>query len=713
MTNQTNTRKAILIRSTVVFSGMLVFALLVAYALFKIQWVEGSHWKQMAEEFSTREFEIEPIRGNIFDCKGNLLATSVPIYDVVLDARAPSFADEDTFGFYIDSLSIGLSNLFLDKTPEQYRRQLVNLRKEGKRYNVFKRKISYRQMRKLTTLPIFRKGRFKGGLILTPRTRREKPFDLLAERTIGFKQQQGAVKVGLEGYFDKDLSGRSGKHVMQRIAGGTWIPVDDELMIEAQQGKDLVTTIDINLQDVAEHALLNTLIENDADYGTAILMEVSTGELRAIANLTRESQGVYKEKYNYAVGESVEPGSTFKLVSMLALLEDGYVTPTDKVNAEGGEVRFCNATMKDSHLGTGVVDMQYAFEHSSNVAFAKQMNRFYARKPSQVYEHYKRLGLTEKLPIQINGVGAPIVKSPSSKSWSCTSLPWMAIGYELQLTPLQMLTVYNAVANNGVMVRPLLVKQVLQEGKIVKQYNRKVMNNQVCKPEVVKQLRNMMEGVVLRGTASQLKSGHYTYAGKTGTAVIANNRAGYQAGGGKSYRASFCGYFPAENPKYSCFVMISRPRKENYYAAKVALPVFKEIADKVYASALPLHQELRFAINLPSTDLPKVPYARKQDVKTILNKVALSSHFHNDSIHEDESDWVHGLPQDNSVALEAVLIENGKIPDVRGMGVRDALYLLERKGLKVEVKGLGRVKRQWPEPGTPIKKYSTIQLELS
>ena len=712
MATNTNTRKAIFVRSTLVFSGMMLFALLVVYGLVKVQIIEGKQWRDMAEELGTREVEIESVRGNIFDCKGNLLATSVPIYDVILDAKAPGFTEDESFQQNIDSLAICLANLFQDKSVENYKKQLLGLRKEGKRYNIFKRKVNYKQMRSLTQFPIFRLGRYKGGLILNPRSRREKPFDMLAERTIGFKQAEGNVKVGLEGFFDKDLSGKSGKHVMQRIAGGTWIPVNDELMIEAQQGKDLVTTIDINLQDVAEHSLLSTLIENDADYGTAILMEVATGELKAIANLTRESQGVYHEKYNYAVGEAVEPGSTFKLVSMMALLNDGYVLPTDKVDTEGGEKNFCNATMKDSHLGTGVIDMQYAFEHSSNVAFAKQMARFYAKHPEQLYEHYKRLGLTEKLSLQINGVGAPVVKSPDSKSWSCTSLPWMAIGYELLLTPLQMLTVYNAVANNGVMVKPLLVKRIEQEGRAVKTFDRKVMNQAVCKPEVVLQLRSMMEGVVLRGTASQLKSGYYTYAGKTGTAVVANNRSGYKAGG-KSYRASFCGYFPAENPKYSCFVMIGRPRKENYYAAKVALPVFKEIADKVYASSLSLHQELKFVMKQPSLDLPTIPNARKEDVKTILNKVQLSSHFHNDSIHEDESDWVIGMPQDNSVALEPVLLESGKMPDVRGMGARDALYLLERKGIKVEVKGMGKVRKQSLTPGSPVRKYQTIQLELS
>ena len=713
MITNTNSRKSILIRTTVVFSGMVVFAFLIGYSLFKIQFMEGKHWRALADSLSTRVFEIEAVRGNIFDCNGNLLATSLPIYDIRIDAKSQAFKDEEYFQNNIDSLAFGLANLFKDNSELAYKKSLVRIRKEGNRYFLFKRKISYHQMRALTKLPIFRMGKYKGGLLITERTRREKPFGLLAERTIGFKQEEGAVRVGLEGFFDESLSGKSGKHVMQRIAGGTWMPIDDQFMIEARQGRDVITTLDINLQDVSENALLNTLLENDADYGTAILMEVATGELKAIANLTRKSEGIYNESYNYAVGECVEPGSTFKLVSTLALLQDGKMHPEDKVDAEGGEVKFCNVVMKDSHLGTGVISLQEAFEHSSNVAFGKLMQKHYLKDPQKLYTHYKEMGLTEKLNLQLSGVGFPLVKSPNNKTWSCTSLPYMAIGYELQITPLQLLSIYNAVANNGVMVRPMLVKRIEQDGKVVKEYKSAVMNSKICSKEVAKQLQNMMEGVVLRGTASLLKSSFYTYAGKTGTAVVANNKSGYQAGGGKSYRASFCGYFPAENPKYSCMVLISRPRKENYYAAKVALPVFKEIADKVYASALNLHRELKFVEPSFTQDLPLITMSDKSDVKVVLDQVKLSSHFHNDSVHQDETDWVVGSAQDNSIAIQPVLVSAGKMPDVRGMGAKDALYILERKGVKVNIQGLGRVKKQSVSPGTPLRKYQNIQLQLS
>jgi cell division protein FtsI (penicillin-binding protein 3) len=396
----------------------------------------------------------------------------------------------------------------------------------------------------------------------------------------------------------------------------------------------------------------------------------------------------------------------------MALLQDAYMSPTDRVDTEGGQIRFCNLTMKDSHLGSGVMTLQEAFEHSSNVAFAKLMQKYYLKNPLKLYAHYQALGITEKLDFQLSGVGSPVVKGPKSKTWSCTSLPYMAIGYELQLTPLQMLTVFNTIANNGVFVKPLLVKRIEQDGKVIQEFPHTVLNAAVCSPEVAKQLQGMMEGVVLHGTASSLKSNFYSYAGKTGTAVIANRGSGYLAGGGKSYRASFCGYFPAENPKYSCMILISRPRKDNYYAAKVALPVFKEIADKVYASALNLHRELKFTHKTFSKDLPYISLAEKNDVKLVLDRIKLSSHYHNDSIHQDQTEWVNGFAQDNSVAMQPQLLKDSYMPDLRGMGLRDAMYLLEKNGLKVEIKGFGKVRTQSVSPGTKLSKKQLIQLNL-
>jgi cell division protein FtsI (penicillin-binding protein 3) len=715
--NNTNTRKAMLIRTGVVFAGMFLFGTVIVMYLFKIQVTEGSRWIALADSLSTREVNLDPVRGNIFDCNGNLLATSVPIYDVRIDGRATGFTKNENLQQDLDSLSYFMAAEFKDKTATAYKDLFKKVTRTGNRYYLLKSKINFRQMQNISKFPIFRLGKYKGGFLTTERTKREKPFGFLAERTIGFRQaldgsEKNIIKVGLEGSFDKYLGGKKGKQLMQRIAGGTYIPISDESTIDAQQGKDIFTTIDINLQDVAENSLLNTLIENDAEWGTAILMEVSTGEIKALANLTKVSEGKYTEKFNYAIGERMEPGSTMKLVSMMALLEDGHVKPTDHVDAENGEKLFCTSTMRDSHLGTGVVSMQEAFEHSSNVAFGKQVTRFYQKNPQQFYDHIAKVNLTKRLDLQIEGEPNPFVLVPNDPAWSCTTLPWMSIGYEISFTPLQVLSVYNAIANNGKLMRPLLVKSVSNAGTLVKSYQSQVIVEHVCSEQTAKQLRAMMEGVVTRGTASSLKSDFYSYAGKTGTAVIAKGRQGYTGGAGKLYRASFCGYFPADQPRYSCFVLISEPRKENYYAAKVALPVFKEIADKVYATSLNLHKELKFATHFSNSDLPPINKAFTDDLKLVLNEIGISNHLHNDSITEEESIWAKADIQDKSIALQPLLHTKGMVPDVKGMGLRDAMFLLESKGLTVRVKGAGKVIRQSIQPGTPLGLVKVIQIQL-
>ena len=713
----TNTRKAILIRTGVVFACMFLFGTVIVAYLFKIQVKEGPQWIALAESLSTKEVNLEPVRGNIFDCNGNLLATSVPIYDVRIDGKATGFTKNENLENDLDSLAICMAAEFKDKSARAYKDLFKKITKTGNRYYLLKNKISFHQMQNLSKFPIFRMGKYKGGLLVTERTKREKPFGYLAERTIGFRQaldadESNVIKVGLEGSFDKYLGGKRGKQIMQRIAGGTYIPINDESTIDAQQGKDIYTTIDINLQDVAENSLMNTLVENDAEWGTAILMEVATGEIKAMANLSRVSEGKYTEKFNYAIGERMEPGSTMKLVSMMALLEDGHVKPIDHVDAENGEKLFCSSTMRDSHLGTGVVTMQEAFEHSSNVAFGKQINRFYQRNPQQFYNHIEKINLTKKLNLQLSGEPNPYVRKPNDPEWSCTTLPWMSIGYEVLFTPLQVLSIYNAVANNGKLMQPLLVKSVSNAGLLVKEYPSKVLVEKVCSEQTAKQLRLMMEGVVLRGTASSLKSDFYSYAGKTGTAVIAKGKQGYSGGLGKIYRASFCGYFPADQPRYSCFVLISEPRKENYYAAKVALPVFKEIADKVYATSLNLHKELKYVAHYTINDLPQSNKAYTDDLKLVLNQIGISNHLHNDSITEEESIWAKAEIQDKSVAIQPLLHNKGFVPDVKGMGLRDAIYLLESKGLTVRVKGVGKVVRQSVTPGTPLGLVKVIQIQL-
>ena len=465
----TNNRKVILIRTYTAFAFMCVFAAAIIAYLFKIQFKEREHWIELSENLSTTIQTVEPSRGSIFAIDGSLLATSLPIYDLRLDGKAPGFAKSTVFENNVDSLALMLSQLFKDRSKAEYKRILTSVRKRKDRYYLLKRKVSYPEMKVVKEFPIFRLGKYKGGLTIEEKNKREKPFEYLAERTIGYSVS-GVQPVGLEGAFNKDLSGKEGKRVMQRIAGGTWIPVNDEEQIEARNGNDIHTTIDVNLQDVATHALMRTLITNNAEWGTAVLMEVSTGEIRAIANLTRVSEGKYTEKYNYAVGESLEPGSTFKLASSLALLEDKKVKMTDLFDTENGEKRyFANAVMYDSEKGGhGIVTFQHAFEISSNVAISKAIYQHYKNNPTQFYNHLEKLHFTNPLGLQIMGEGKPRIKHPKDKDWYGTTLPWSSIGYEVKVTPLQVLTLYNAVANNGKMVKPLFVKRITNTGKIIK-----------------------------------------------------------------------------------------------------------------------------------------------------------------------------------------------------------------------------------------------------
>jgi len=707
----TNIRKVIMIRTYIAYASMCVFALAIITYLIKIQYVERDKWMTMAENIGTTIQTVEPARGNIFASDYSLLATSLPIYDLRVDGKAPGFKDEDIFENNIDSLSLLLSLEFKDRSKAEYKRILTGVRKRKDRYYLLKRKVSYLQMRNVITFPIFRMGKYKGGLNIEEKNRREKPFDLLAERTIGYSVE-GIAPVGIEGAFDKELAGKPGKRVMQRIAGGTWIPVNDEEQIEAQNGKDIVTTIDVNIQDVAEQALLNTLVKNDAQWGTAVLMEVKTGEIKAIANLTRVAEGQYREQYNYAVGESLEPGSTFKLVSMLALLEDNKAEMTDRYDTENGQKRyFANAVMYDSEAGGhGILNLQQSFELSSNVAISKAVYEPYKNNPEQFYKHMERLKLTKPIGLQITGEGRPHIKHPKDKDWYGTTLPWSSIGYEVKVTPLQVATLYNAIANNGRMVKPIFVKEIQKTGTVVRSYKTEVMVEQVCKPGTLKNLRTMLEGVVLRGTASTLKNPNYTLAGKTGTALVADGRRGYAQ---KIYRSSFCGYFPANNPQYTCMVMVNGPSKGLYYGAAVAGPVFKEIADKVYANSTYLHSELRFTFNTDSAlSIPKAYIGYKDEIKTVYDKLGISSHSQSDTVEDSGSEWVSAAVETKRVKLMSKNVQRNVVPDVKGMGLKDAVYLLENAGLRVTIEGLGKVTQQSLLPGARIVKGSSITIKL-
>lgn len=698
------TKKDILLRVYLVYIFVCLFGLAIVVRIWHLQYVEGDQWRAKADSLTTKVQNIDPSRGNIYSADGSLLATSVPIYDLRVDMMTESITKE-LFNEKIDSLSQCLANLFKDRSAGEYKTSLREARFQGQRYYLLKKNVSYKQLQKVQTFPIFRMGRYKGGLIAEQKNKRVKPFNLLASRTIGY-QIPGVEPVGIEGAFDAHLKGTSGMRLVQRLSGNVWKPLNDENQIDPKDGNDVITTIDLNFQDVAEHSLYTQLSAHNAEKGCAILMEVQTGNVLAIANLMRGDDGNYYEEFNFGIGESTEPGSTFKLASVMALMEDGYVELEDTVDTQGGRIRYANRIMKDSHEGGyGRITLKHAFEVSSNVGISRMVHKYYSKNPDNFISRINKFGLGEKMGIQIAGEGKPFINSTSHKQWSGVSLPYLSIGYECSFTPLQILTFYNAVANNGKLVKPLFVKEIRNKGQLVEEYKTVVLKDSIASAATIKKAHEMLEGVVQNGTATNLKHAQYKIAGKTGTAQIANASSGYKNGKVR-YQASFVGYFPADNPRFSCIVVVYAPNNNMYYASQVAGPIFKEIADKVYATSTELHHELQNE-QLLAQNLPSVKTGQYQATQKVLKTLEIPT-----SVNEIQHNWIAAKPGGDKIDINGVRIRHDQVPDVRGMGLRDAIYVLENKGLLVRIIGRGEVIKQSIKPGSKIEKGSEIIIQL-
>ena len=704
-------RKDILWRIYLVYIFIFLIAGFIVARVVKIQFVEGDLWKQRANELTLHYANIEAVRGNIFDVNGQLLATSLPYYDVAVDLNSDAITDE-IFDSNLDSLALCLSNLFPDKNKSGYKRLLINAKNSGDRYYMLRENISYKELQQLKTFPLFRKGRFKGGLIYTQKGMRELPFKKLASRTIGYYAET-AKPIGLEGAFNTQLTGISGKRLVRKIAGGVEMPVNSENEIEPQDGCDVASTIDINIQDVAENALYTQLKKHQAGWGCVVLMEVKTGEIRAIANLSKVDTATYNENFNYAIGQSTEPGSTFKLVSLMAGMEDGYFDLSDTINTGNGRWRFLTQEVRDAHEGgLGKLTVKQVFEHSSNVGTAKLIYKYYGKNPQKFIDRLYKMGINLNPELDIAGSGNPDIKSTKDKRWSGVSLPWMSFGYELRLTPLQILTFYNAVANDGVMMKPRFVREIRKQGKALKAFSPEVIHPHVASEATIKKAKQMMEGVVLEGTATNLKNADYKIAGKTGTAQIAKGGGGYgQNKGSTTYQASFVGYFPADNPKYSCIVVVNAPSEGVYYGNAVAGPIFKEIADKVYSALFDIHNE----VSASTTAEIKTPFIKdgtRKDIETVVTELNLAANTKSSS-----SEYVNVVMQKDSTAVlkddNINQLLTGKVmPNVLGMGLKDAIYLLENAGLKVKVVGSGTIRKQSIPTGTKFSKGTELILEL-
>ncbi len=698
-----NIRADILWRVFLVYVVMLLFGIAIIVKVLRIQVVERKDLLSKADSLTIRSFDIEAVRGNIYAEDGSLLATSVPIFDVRMDVASPLISNDD-FSQNISALAKDLSDLFGNKTAWEYKSELSKQRKKGNRYFLVKSNVTYEQLKKLKEFPIFNRGKYKGGLIVIPKTKRQKPFGSLALRTIGYENKAENLFVGLEGAYSEVLSGHDGQQLRRRINNGDWIPLFDENEVEPVNGKDVITTLDVNLQDVAESSLYNHLVEHNAAWGCAVLMEVSTGHIKAIANLTRVGNtDTYKELYNYAVGQSIEPGSTFKLPSMIALFEDGLDNLDDTVDIGPGYKVYSGLTIQDVHgIRDGRVSIREIFEKSSNAGVSMLVNDKYSAQPQKYIDHLYDMSLKDKFGIEIPGEGDMYIKDTKNPTWSKVSLPFMSIGYELKITPLQLLTFYNAVANDGVMVKPMIVKEIRDAGRIEDEFEPEIINKSICSESSLEKAHEILEGVVQRGTATSLRNAPYKVAGKTGTAQIATPNQGYDK---RNYNASFIGYFPADNPKYSCIVVVSKPSTGRYYASSVAVPVFREIADKVYANNLEIQQQDSI---IESGDWPLYATGYQDEIKQVLQELNVPL-----DTASTLAEWAITLPSDSSVVLKPRIIRDGLVPNVKGMGARDAIYVLESLGLKVNIRGRGFVKEQSLAPGTSFRKGNTITLNLS
>jgi cell division protein FtsI (penicillin-binding protein 3) len=695
------------------FLCMIIIGIMVLAKAFYIQKIQGSFWKGMGDSLHLKYMPIVAERGSIYSEDGNILSTSVPVFDIYIDFGAEGLREKDgkRFKDNIDSLSLSLASLFNDKDSATYKSELQLAYQNKERYYLLKRKISFEDYKLLRDFPLVRQGRNKSGFIFDVRDKRINPYVLLANRTIGISRPDSTKNVGLEKSYDSVLRGTTGQRLM-RYAAGAYLPVAGA-EVDPVNGKDVITTLDTYMQDVAEEALMKMLVENNSAHGTAIVMETATGKIKAIANLGQMEDGTYAENMNYGIGKATEPGSVFKLVTLLSLLEDKYVDINTMVNCEGGAKSFYGLTIRDSHKGTGTISVKDAFTRSSNVAFAKLAHQYYNDQPQKWVDHISKFRLDKMTGVDIvASSGKPTIKTPKNASWGKTTIPYMAHGYEELVTPLHMLMLYSAVANNGKMMRPYLVNSIRQYGVEVKKIEPEVLVEKICSDNTLAQAKECLRAVVdsIHGTAHrELFDSAYSISGKTGTAVSAQNNTGYNKGN-KIYQSSFIGFFPSEKPVYSIAVVIQNTNKsKKYYGAVVSGTVFKEISDRIYNRFLTKTMPPKNK-NLIDTSSHKY-YGAGQDFKSIFNYLNIPYTDSNKSGYWKVSDLKKNTALLNNPSN--LISEKPVIPDVKGMGLKDAVYLLENKGLKTVVAGKGKVVNQSLAAGTTFQKGQKIILMLN
>ena len=667
MSNEMPKDRIVNLRTIMVAIGLFLFALAISYKLISL-YFNGDKYEQLIAQYTIKEFVIEANRGDLYSDDGSLLATSITRYDIHFDALSPSGKN---FNEHLPALCDSLGKFF-NRPASYYKKALTEARKQKNKYFLIAKGIGYDECARIRKFPLFSLGAYKGGIVVEGKTSREYPLGAIAHRIVGYERTDGQgniFKVGLEGAFSKYLSGVEGRHLKQKIAQGQWKPIDDSNEIEPKDGYDVVSTININIQDIAHHALLKQLETYQADHGCTVVMEVATGEIKAISNLGRTKDGTYAERFNYAVGETYEPGSVFKTVSLVTALEEAKIDTTYTVDTKKGVISFYGRQVWDSNRkGYGVINLSKAMQLSSNTAIVQMVHDLFGKNPKKFVDKINKMHLNRKLGLSISGEGEPFIPQPHQRGWSGIALEWMAFGYGVEMTPLQVLTFYNAIANNGVMLKPRMIREVKHWNKSIQKFDIEVLNSTLCSEQTATVVKKVLENTVKYGTGKSLYTPHFSMAGKTGTA-----QKDYKDKSKLGYISSFAGFFPADNPKYSCIVVIHNPDKKiGYYGADVSGPVFKSIAQKIYTSSLLI-----------------------------------------DTIEDIDSSTVE---VEKKYAKYDQILGKYKtiVPNVIGMDAMDAIAIMENLGLNVKISGSApKVSAQSISGGEYIGGRKTIKLDFN
>lgn len=702
-------QKDILPRFTIILFLMALMAVAVIVKAAFIMFAERGYWEEVADRFVKENVVVHPNRGNIISSDGKLMASSLPEYKIYMDFVAGGKEKDSLLMSHLQEISEGLNQIFPDKSAQAFRKHILKgRRKKSRNYLLYPKRISYIQYKQVKELPVFCLSKYKGGFHELAFNQRKKPFGSLAMRTLGdmYPDMAQGAKNGLELTYDSILRGTDGITHRQKVMN-KYLNIVDKPAVD---GCDIITTIDVGIQDIAEKALVDQLKTLDAVWGVAIVMDVATGEVKANVNMTQAADGNFYEMKNLAVSNLMEPGSTFKTASIMVALEDNYITPDYVVDTQNGIVNMHGSWMKDWNWykgGYGQIDVTRILEVSSNVGVSSIIDKFYRNNPQKFIDGLRRMSIDTPLNLGFAGEASPRILGPKERYFAKTTLPWMSIGYETQIPPIYILNFYNAIANNGVMVKPKFVKAIAKDGETIEEFPTEVVNPKICSDKTLSQIRTILRKVVSEGLAKPAGSKQFNVSGKTGTAQISQGKAGYKAGG-VSYMVSFCGYFPSEAPKYSCLVQIQIPHGPASGGLQAG-SVFSRIAERVYAKHL--YRDLAHAKDSTAILVPDIKKGDIKEAAYILQALNVSNN--GNSLKGEGPIWGKAETSASYAKFEKIKKNKGLVPNVKGMGAKDAVYLLESQGLKVHLIGVGKVTAQNLTPGTVLKKGQTITLTLN